>query len=87
IGLRIEGGVGIAFEDSFRHPRFAAHGGVGRGPAPSFDGLISHEIDVGALVIAGDGAAAIARISYRLNVEAGDWMLRPEVGPAYDIGE
>ncbi len=87
IGVRVEAGAGIAFEDSFRHPRLAASAGFVRGLGLSLHGLLSHELDLGALVVIGDGADVVARLSYRVNLEAGDWLLRPEVGPAYDLGE
>jgi hypothetical protein len=86
LGTRVEVGVGLALEESARHVRFAADGGFVRGVALSFHGLVSHEIDVGVLVVASlADVDVVPRITYRLNVEAGDWLLRPEVGPAYDV--
>jgi hypothetical protein len=85
IGTRFEAGAGIAFENDANNLRFAADGGFVKRVGLSVDGLISHELDLGALVIVGGDVDVIARLSYRLNLEAGHWMLRPEVGPAYDI--
>lgn len=84
LGTRIEGGVGIAFDDGFRHFGFAGDASVVKPIGLSVEGLLSHEIDLGALVIIGSNVDVILRVGYRVNVEAGDWLLRPEVGPAYD---
>ncbi|NVB81925.1 MAG: hypothetical protein HOV81_26325 [Kofleriaceae bacterium] len=86
LGTRIEVGAGIGLEDSARHVRFAVDGGFVKGIALSFSGLVSHEIDAGVLLVAGtDDVDVVPRITYRLNVEAGDWLVRPEIGPAYDV--
>ncbi len=85
IGTRFEAGAGIAFEDDLDNVRFAADGGFVKRIGLSVDGLLSHELDLGALVIVGGDVDVIARLSYRLNLEAGHWILRPEVGPAFDV--
>lgn len=86
VGARVEAGAGIAFEDDLENLGFAVDAGVVVPIALSFDGLFSHELDLGALLVIRDGVGAVARLGYRVNLEAGDWLLRPEVGPAYDIG-
>lgn len=85
IGVRAEVGGGIAFEDELDAVRFAVDAGVVRRFGLSFDGLISHEVDVGALVTIGSDVDAVVRASYRVNIEAAEWLLRPEIGPAVDI--
>lgn len=85
IRVRAEIGGGIAFEDELDAVRFAADGGLVKRFGLSVDGLISHEVDLGALLTVGSDVDLVLRASYRINIEAGEWLLRPEIGPAFDI--
>lgn len=87
VGVRIEAGAGIGFQEEMSNPRFGADAGFVQGLGLSLDGLVSHEIDLGALIVIGSDSNVVAHIGYRLNIEAGDWLLRGELGPAYDIAE
>ena len=66
-------------------PRFAVDAGLVKGLGLSWDGLLSHEVDLGALVLVGSDMDVTVRLSYRVNLEAGEWLLRLEAGPAFDL--
>jgi hypothetical protein len=83
LSTRFEGGIGLGVDDSDSHVAFAADGGFIKTLGLTWDGLLSHEIDAGALLTAGADVNFVLRLGYRVNLEAGDWLLRPEFGPAY----
>jgi hypothetical protein len=85
LGVRMEAGAGLGFDDDFKKPRFAVDAGVVAGLGLSLKGLISHEVDLGALFLLSSDSDVTLRLSYRPTVEAGDWLLRLDVGPAYDF--
>lgn len=87
IGVRAELGGGVGFVGSMTEPAFAIDVGFVRPLALSWSGLLSHELDLGTLLMIGGDFDASLRLSYRGNIEAGDWLLRLEVGPMLDIGE
>lgn len=84
IGTRIEAGIGVALEQGVGHPQLGGEASLVRPVGLSHDGLFSHEVDAGVALVIGGDVDVIVRAGYRVNVEAGDWLLRPEVGPAYD---
>jgi hypothetical protein len=85
INTRLEAGVGVGFDDAFDAPRFAIDAGLVRPVTVSWSGLVSHEVDLGALILIGDSFDATLRLSYRPNLEAGDWLLRLDIGPAFTV--
>jgi hypothetical protein len=87
IGTRIEAGAGVGFEGGPTKPRIAVDAGFVKGLALTAQGLISHEIDLGTFILIGSDVDVNLRSSYRINLEAGDWLLRFDLGPAFDIGE
>lgn len=87
LGVRAELGGGIGFQGSMTEPRFAVDAGFVRALGLGWSGLLSHELDLGALLLIGGDFDASLRLSYRGNIEAGDWLLRVELGPMLDIGE
>jgi hypothetical protein len=84
VGVRAQIGLGIGFAGEVSEPRVAIDAGFVRGLGLTQAGLLSHELDVGALLLVGGNAEVTLRASYRLNIEAGDWLLRFELGPAFD---
>ncbi|HEX5062145.1 MAG TPA: hypothetical protein VFV99_22400 [Kofleriaceae bacterium] len=85
LGLRMEAGVGFGFEGSFTEPRFAVDAGLVRGLGITVDGLFSHELDLGSLLLIDGDVDATLRLSLRTNLEAGDQLLRVDVGPSYNV--
>jgi hypothetical protein len=87
IETRVEAGAGVGFDGAFDKPRLAVDAGIVKPFGLSWSGLLSHELDAGALLLIGDDLDATLRLSYRPTIEAGDWLLRVDVGPAFDVGE
>ncbi|MDX2092940.1 MAG: hypothetical protein SFX73_34135 [Kofleriaceae bacterium] len=87
IGVRAELGGGVGFVGSMTEPAFAVDASLVRPLGLSWSGLLSHELDVGALLMIGGDVDATLRLAYRGNIEAGDWLLRLEVGPGLDLGD
>lgn len=85
INIRVEGGVGFGFAKTFERPSLALDLGAVQRLGTSWNGLVSHELDLGALMFIGSQTDTVLRASYRLNIEAGDWLLRFDVGPGYEI--
>jgi hypothetical protein len=85
LGMRMEAGAGLGFEGDFDRPRLAIDAGLVAGLGLSWSGLLSHEVDLGALLLIGPGVDATLRLSYRPTIEAGDWLLRLDVGPAFNV--
>jgi hypothetical protein len=85
IKTRAEIGAGVGFEGRPTHPRFAIDAGFVRGLSHTHQGLISHELDLGTFLLIDGGIDVTARLSYRLNIEAGEWMLRFDLGPAFNF--
>jgi hypothetical protein len=85
LGMRMEAGAGVGFEGDFARPRLAIDAGFVAGLGLSWSGLLDHEVDLGALLLIGDDVDATLRISYRPTIEAGDWLLRLDIGPAFHV--
>jgi hypothetical protein len=43
------------------------------------------EVDLGALCLIGDDLDVMLRLGYRPTIEAGDWLIRLDIGPAFDV--
>lgn len=84
LGVRAEVGAGIGFAGEVTAPRLALDAGIVRRLGLTQAGLISHELEAGTLLFIGGDVELRLRLSYRLNVEAGDWLLRVELGPTFD---
>ncbi len=87
IGMRAEVGAGVGFQGSFTEPRFAIDAGLVKSFGLSFDGLFSHELDFGSVFLISDKLDATLRLSLRTNIEAGDMLLRIDVGPSFNIND
>jgi hypothetical protein len=85
LGMRIEAGAGLGFEGAFERPRLAIDAGLVVGAGYSWSGLVSHDLDLGALMLIDGNVDATLRLSYRPTIEAGDWLLRLDIGPAYHV--
>ena len=51
----------------------------------TWSGLVSHELELGALFMIADDFDVTLHLNYRPNIEAGDWLLRLDVGPAFAV--
>lgn len=67
LGTRIEAGAGFGFQGSLTNPRFAVDAGLVRGLGLSVDGLLSHEVDAGTLLLIGEDIDVTLRLSFRTN--------------------
>src|SRR5262249_21470915 len=85
IGASAEVGIGVGLDGSFTKPRFAIDAGLVRGIGLSFHGLVSHQLDLGALFLIGNDLDVTLRLSNRTSLEAGDWLLRLDLGPTFDV--
>lgn len=85
VEMRAEVGAGLGFDDSPKKPAFAIDAGIVKTLGLSWQGLLSHEVDLGAMFLIGSDFDVDLRLSYRPTIEAGDWLLRLDVGPAFDV--
>jgi hypothetical protein len=85
LATRSEVGAGLGFDRDFAKPRLAVDAGVVKEVGLSWSGLLSHEIDLGALFLISGDLDVTLRLSYRPTIEAGDWLLRLDIGPAFDV--
>lgn len=85
LGASAEVGIGFGFDGSFTKPRLAIDAGLVRRIGLSWHGLLSHQLDLGALFLIGSDLGVTLRLCERTSLEAGDWLLRLDIGPAFDV--
>lgn len=85
INTRLEAGAGVGFDGAFDKPRLALDAGLVAPIGLSWSGLLSHELELGALFMIGDDFDVTMHLAYRPNIEAGDWLLRLDIGPAFAV--
>ena len=85
INTRLEAGAGVGFDGAFDNPRLAVDAGFVAPVGLSWSGLVSHELDLGALFMIADDFDVTLHLNYRPSIEAGDWLLRLDVGPAFAV--
>jgi hypothetical protein len=85
LGTRIEVGAGLSFDDDLKRPRFALDAGFVGSVGLSWHGALSHEVDLGALFLIADDLDVMLHVGYRPTIEAGEWLMRFGIGPAFDV--
>src|SRR5262249_17345775 len=85
LGARGEVGAGIGFDGDIDKPRLAIDAGLVGTLGLSWSGLVSHEVDLGALFLISGDLDVTLRLEYRPTIEAGYWLLRLDLGPAFDV--
>jgi hypothetical protein len=79
--------AGISLPADLDRPRFAAQAGVTRTLGLSNDGMVSHQINLGALWDARRSQlAGSIFVTYQFTVELASDLFRVQLGPSFDVG-